>query len=101
MKYTNRREEVAAELHELMETAEERIEAGEVTVERVVAELAAIAFFPLPKCLASRRLLPCKLKALELLGKYLKMFVDRTEVDVSIDLRSRLDNALKRIQSMS
>lgn len=97
MPYANRREEVAAELQELMDGADARIAAGDVTAERVVEELAAIAFFPLPKCLTSRRLLPCKLKALELLGKYLKMFVDRQEVEVHGDLSVRLQDALRRV----
>ena len=48
-----------------------------------------------------RSVLQAQVKALEMLGRYLKMFVDKLEVDDNRDLANRLREALGRVAALA
>lgn len=64
----------------------ERIEKTQITAERVLLELAAIAFMDIEKLAEVGGKITDKLKALELIGRHLGMFTDK----IVADIRSRV-----------
>lgn len=70
-----------------------RFAENEVTVQRIVNELASIGFVELSraeKILKSQN----KIKALELLGKHLGMFTDKLDVSVQKSFEEKLDEII-------
>jgi phage terminase small subunit len=77
---------VAAEIKRRMEEDAKNVD---ITVERTLQEIAKLAYG------SDRDAI--KLKALELLGKYLKLFVEKVEVDIRSTLAADLMAARERI----
>lgn len=86
-----KREQIRSRIIELREKAAWR---ADVTVAKVVEGIADIAF-------ADEGVkIPDKLKGLELLGRYLSMFQENLNVNVSSDLAARMREAQARMRSM-
>ena len=71
--------------------------AEEITIEKIVQELARIAFKPLPELSDSE--FKAKIRALELLGRWRGMFSERRETDAQDGLETRLKEAMRRLES--
>ena len=69
----------------------------DLTDQDVLAELGQLATLPLEHCLRVRHALIAKTKALELLGRHLKLFVDVVETHDEETITARLERALIRI----
>lgn len=65
---------------------QERIKKTQITAERVLLELAAIAFMDIEKLTEVGGKITDKLKALELIGRHFGMFTDK----IVADIRSRV-----------
>lgn len=66
----------------LIEARQEQQERTHITADRVLKELAAVAFDDADDCNDSRLRYTNKLKALELIGKHLGMFTEKVSVDM-------------------
>lgn len=89
------RKEFNESLADLIEAAKRKIAAGEIVPERIVEELASIACLPTELAIKARHVLHAKVKTLELLGRYLKMWSDqKEEKNEESDLFPRLQKAL-------
>ncbi|HAK94946.1 MAG TPA: hypothetical protein DCM87_08065 [Planctomycetes bacterium] len=73
--------------------------AAEVSVERVLREVAVLALAPAELALPVPRVLSAKLKALEVLGKHLGLFLQPGEAGAGGTFTQRLDHAIARLQA--
>lgn len=85
-------------VHEEIQAAmQERGKRTEITQDKVLDELAAVAFKHADDCSDSTLKYSNKLKALELLGKHLGMFTDRVEHTGEAALRVELSTEAKEM----
>jgi hypothetical protein len=72
---------------------------GDLTVEMIVDKLRSIAFVSWGDTVANEKVLSLQLKALELLGKYKRMFdAPKAEDDGDEDIVSRVKEAQKNVE---
>jgi dGTP triphosphohydrolase len=84
-------------MDDLVESAKRKLDRGEIVPERIIEELGTIALLPTHQAIRARHVLAAKIKGLELLGRYFKMFVDQAEIEVNDSLTVRLQRALERV----
>lgn len=70
---------------------------GPVDVKKIVDHLSALAFVPWSRSMRARFIFQAQVKVLEMLGRYMGMFIDRLEVEEKTDLASQLKEALVRV----
>lgn len=77
---------------------QERQKRTEITQDRVLNELAAMAFADVAEAVEIRLKPSDKLKALELLGRHLGMFKDKVEVSGIDEEKKKLDDILRQMR---
>lgn len=77
---------------------QERQKRTEITQDKVLNELAAMAFADVAEAVEIRLKPSDKLKALELLGRHLGMFRDRVEVSGIDEEKKKLDDILRQMR---
>ena len=82
----------------IQERMQERQKRTEITQDRVLNELAAMAFADVAEAVEIRLKPSDKLKALELLGRHLGMFRDRVEVSGIDEEKKKLDDILRQMR---
>lgn len=70
---------------------------GALDVKKIVDHLSVLAFLPWRKTIKARMVFQAQVKVLEMLGRYMGMFVDRLEVEEKTDLATQLKEALTRV----
>jgi len=74
-------------------------EAAEVSVERVLRELAVLGLAPLEAALPVPHVLSAKLKALEILGKHMGLFSHAEEAGATGGFTEKIERALARLRA--
>lgn len=82
----------------IQERMQERQKRTEITQDRVLKELAAMAFADVAEAVEIRLKPSDKLKALELLGRHLGMFKDKVEVSGIDEEKKKLDDILRQMR---
>lgn len=82
----------------IQERMQERQKRTEITQDKVLNELAAMAFADVAEAVEIRLKPSDKLKALELLGRHLGMFRDRVEVSGIDEEKKKLDDILRQMR---
>lgn len=77
---------------------QERQKRTEITQDKVLNELAAMAFADVAEAVEIRLKPSDKLKALELLGRHLGMFKDKVEVSGIDEEKKKLDDILRQMR---
>jgi hypothetical protein len=93
---TRVKQQTITDLLDFMSDPKNFIKADEVTQERVAEQLARLALAPFKMTARVRHVFLGQIKALEMLGRYLKMYTDKLEVNGTVDMAKEIKEAIAR-----